>query len=431
MGAECDTDAPRETVGAACEGIYMDGFVVLLALLMLLIGLIVGAVIAAVYFRRRLAETERDFDGVSSRLGQVTAQLAGADAERRLLGTANRELGERQATDASVLNALGPVAEKLSEVQRQVGLLERDRVEQYGQLSQQLRDAKDADAQLLLTTTSLASALRSNSARGKWGEVQLRRVVEASGMLAHVDFTEQVHTATADGASRPDMVVRLPGNKELVLDAKVPLSAYLQAHENSGLSGPAGRERGSAADDVGAALGSEELLLRHAKALKAHVDALAGKKYWETGTNTPDLVICFVPAESILSAALLADPALLDYAITRNVVLASPISLLAILKAVAFSWRQDVLTESAKELFEHSSALYTRLGTLGDNVGKLGSSLKSSVDRYNALVGTLEARVLPTARKLNSLDPDTLATPSQVDASPRSLSAPELTADIH
>ncbi|MBG0740332.1 DNA recombination protein RmuC [Paeniglutamicibacter antarcticus] len=386
----------------------MNGFVVLLVCLMLLIGLISGAAIAAVYFRRRLAEAEKDFDGVSNRLGQVTAQLAGADAERRLLGTANRALDERQATDASVLNALGPVAEKLSEVQRQVALLERDRVEQYSQLSQQLRDAKDADAQLLLTTTSLASALRSNSARGKWGEVQLRRVVEAAGMLAHVDFTEQVHTATADGVSRPDMVVRLPGNKEIVLDAKVPLSAYLQAHENT------------------AASTAEELLLRHAKALKAHVDALAGRKYWESGANTPELVICFVPAESILSAALLTDPMLLDHAIARNVVLASPVSLLAILKAVAFSWRQDVLTESAKELFELSSALYTRLGTLGDNVGKLGSSLKSSVDRYNALVGTLEARVLPTARKLNSLDPQTLATPPSVEVSPRSVSAPEL-----
>ncbi|MCY0903422.1 DNA recombination protein RmuC [Arthrobacter sp. H14-L1] len=400
----------------------MDGFVVLLTSLMLLIGLIVGAALAAVYFRRRLAETEKDFDGVSTRLGQVTAELAGADAERRLLGTANRALGERQATDASVLNALGPVAEKLSEVQRQVALLERDRVEQYSQLSQQLRDAKDADAQLLLTTTSLASALRSNSARGKWGEVQLRRVVEAAGMLAHVDFTEQVHTATADGVSRPDMVVRLPGNKEIVLDAKVPLTSYLQAHEST----PPGASPAPGSAPTGGT--AEELLLRHAKALKAHVDALAGRKYWESGTNTPELVICFVPAESILSAALLADPLLLDHAIARNVVLASPVSLLAILKAVAFSWRQDVLTESAKELFELSSALYTRLGTLGDNVGKLGLSLKSSVDRYNALVGTLEARVLPTARKLNSLDPQTLATPPSVEVSPRSVSAPELLA---
>lgn len=397
----------------------MDGIVILLALLMLLIGLVAGAAAAAYLFRRRVAAAEDDFDNVSSRLAEVSAQLAGADAERRLLATQNRQLDERRSTDASVLQALGPVAQKLADVQRQVALLERDRVEQYGQLSQQLRDARDADAALLLTTRSLDSALRSNSARGKWGEVQLRRVVEAAGMLAHVDFTEQVHSVTADGTSRPDMVVRLPGNKELVLDAKVPLTAYLQAHSAASASAGGGGADGG--------LDNGELLARHAKALKAHVDSLAGKKYWESGVNAPELVICFVPVESILSSALQSDPALLDYAMARNVVLASPISLLAILKAIAFSWRQDVLTESAKELFELSTQLYARLGTLGDNVGKLGSSLKSSVDRYNALVGTLEARVLPTARKLNSLDPESLATPSSIEAAPRSLTAPELT----
>ncbi|WP_427018821.1 DNA recombination protein RmuC [Pseudarthrobacter sp. P1] len=388
----------------------MDGFSILLALLMLLLGLVAGAVAAAVYFRRRLATVEGDFDDASARLGEVSAQLAGANAERRLLATQNQTLNARQSSDSSVLAALGPVSEKLTAVQRQVALLERDRVEQYCQLAQQLRDAKDADAALLSTTRSLASALNSNSARGKWGEVQLRRVVEAAGMLAHVDFSEQVHLSTADAVYRPDMVVRLPGGKELVLDAKVPLSAYLQAHEEAG--------------DGGAP--APALLAGHAKALKAHVDTLGSKKYWESAANSPELVICFVPVESILSSALLADPALLDYAMARNVVLASPISLLAILKAVAFSWRQDVLTESAKELFELSSALYTRLGTLGENVGKLGSSLKSSVERYNALVGTLEARVLPTARKLNSMDVDSLAAPATVEVAPRSLAAPEL-----
>ena len=142
----------------------------------------------------------------------------------------------------------------------------------------------------------------------------------------------------------------------------------------------------------------------HAKALKSHVDALSTKKYWDISGNSPELVICFVPAESILAAALSADPALLDHALSRNVVLASPGTLLAVLKSVAFTWRQDVLTDSARELFELARQLYERMGTLGENVGKLGSSLKSSVDRYNSMVGTLEARVLPTARKLNALD---------------------------
>ena len=410
----------------------MDGFAVLLALLMLIIGLCAGAAVAAWLFRRRMGVLEEEFDDVSARLGEATAQLAGADAERRLLAAQNRQLSEHSSADGSVLRALGPVAEKLSDVQRQVALLERDRVEQYGQLAQQLRDAKDADAQLLLTTQSLASALRSNSVRGKWGEVQLRRVVEAAGMLAHVDFSEQVHAVTADGANRPDMVVRLPGNKELVLDAKVPLSAFLQAHEAAADAGAGTAWSGAATVSSAASSPSSsaagDLLAQHARALKAHVDALASKKYWESVVNSPELVICFVPVESILSSALAADPALLDYAISRNVVLASPVSLLAILKAVAFSWRQDVLTESAKELFELSSQLYSRLGKLGESVGKLGSSLKASVDRYNSVVGTLEARVLPTARKLNALDPESLASPESVEVVPRSLTAPELTA---
>ncbi|GAA5229902.1 DNA recombination protein RmuC [Arthrobacter cryoconiti] len=387
----------------------MTGFGWLVALLMLLLGLLAGSATAGWLLRGRLRTAQEEAEQSLHRASSLMADFAAADAERRLLSTQNRELSVRQSSDSSVLAALGPVSEKLNAVQRQVALLERDRVEQYGQLAEQLRDAKASDARLLATTTSLESALRSNNARGKWGEVQLRRVVEASGMLAHVDFNEQVHIATEDGAHRPDMVVRLPGGKELVLDAKVPLSSYLQAHD--------------AENSAGA--GANEHLARHAKALKAHVDALATKKYWESAHNSPELVICFVPVESILSSALLADPSLLDHAMARNVVLASPISLMAILKTVAFSWRQDVLTESAKELFDLSAALYTRLGAMGEAVNNVGSSLKTSVERYNKLVGTLEARVLPTARKLNAFDPKTLAAPANIELSPRSLSAPE------
>ncbi|WP_104091701.1 DNA recombination protein RmuC [Arthrobacter sp. GMC3] len=387
----------------------MTGIGWLVAFLMLFAGLLVGAAVVAWFMRGRLMGAEAEASHAQQRAAELNANFAAADAERRLLFNQNRALSAQQGSDSSVLQALGPVSEKLSAVQRQVALLERDRVEQYGQLAEQLRVAKDADAKLLATTTSLASALRSNNVRGKWGEVQLRRVVEAAGMLAHVDFDEQVHIATIDGAHRPDMVVRLPGGKELVLDAKVPLSSYLQAHD---------------ADNSSGAEASEHLA-RHAKAVRAHVDALAAKKYWTSAHNSPELVICFVPVESILSAALLADPGLLDYSMTKNVVLASPISLLAILKSVAFSWRQDVLTESAKELFDLSAQLYTRLGVMGEAVSNVGASLKSSVDRYNKLVGTLEARVLPTARKLNAFDPKTLDSPTQVESTPRMLTAPE------
>ncbi|KRE84526.1 MULTISPECIES: DNA recombination protein RmuC [unclassified Arthrobacter] len=405
----------------------MDAFALILALLMLLLGALAGA--AATYFslRRNSHALEADFDQVSSRLSEVTAQLAAADAERRLLAVQNRELGEARTQDGSVLRALAPVAEKLSAVQQQVALLERDRVEQYGQLAQQLQEARLSDEQLIRSTHALESALRSNSARGQWGEVQLRRVVEAAGMLRHVDFVEQVHSAGHDSAVRPDLVVQLPGDKQLVVDAKVPLSSYLEAQELGAVDPRAGQPSGLQSANDGR--NRQALLAAHAKALRAHVDALGTKKYWDIPGNSPELVVCFIPAESILAAALTADAGLLDHALSRNVVLASPSTLLAVLKSVAFTWRQDVLTDSARELFELARQLYDRMGTLGENVSKLGSSLKSSVDRYNAMVGTLEARVLPTARKLNSLEESGLVTPPVVEVAPRALVAPELQGD--
>lgn len=396
----------------------MDAFALILSLLMLILGAVIGAAFTYVVFRRRSVALEQDFDGVSARLSEVSAQFAAADAERRLLSAQNRELGESRSQDGSVLRALAPVAEKLTAVQQQVSLLERDRLEQYGQLAQQLQEARLSDEQLLRSTHALESALRSNSARGQWGEVQLRRVVEAAGMLRHVDFHEQQHSAGGGNAVRPDLVVQLPGEKQLVVDAKVPLASYLEAQD---LGASAGRQQ------HGQALSGQNMLLAaHAKALKAHVDALSSKKYWDIPGNSPELVICFLPAESILAAALAADPGLLDYALNKNVVLASPGTLLAVLKSVAFTWRQDVLTDSARELFELARQLYERMGTLGENVTKLGSSLKTSVDRYNSMVGTLEARVLPTARKLNALEAEGLITPPAIEVTPRSVAAPEL-----
>lgn len=421
----------RQNVTAPCDSEGMDGFALVLALFMLLLGALAGAAAVFLVLRKNTRGLEEDFDAVSSRLSEVSAQFAAADAERRLLAAQNRELGEARTQDGSVLRALAPVAEKLTAVQQQVALLERDRVEQYGQLAQQLQEARLSDEQLIRSTHALESALRSNSARGQWGEVQLRRVVEASGMLRHVDFVEQVHSAGHDSGIRPDLVVQLPGEKQLVVDAKVPLSSYLEAQE---LGAAQDLRPDSGARQAGPLSGSDRrnqqaLLAAHAKALRAHVDSLSSKKYWDIPGNSPELVICFIPAESILAAALMADAGLLDHALSKNVVLASPSTLLAVLKSVAFTWRQDVLTDSARELFELARQLYDRMGTLGENVTKLGSSLKSSVDRYNAMVGTLEARVLPTARKLNSLEESGLAAPPVVEVTPRALAAPELQSD--
>ncbi len=385
-------------VGGSCDSVGMSTTAVLLVLLAFVLGCAVGAFLVYRTLRLRAEELRTELDDATARLGRTTTDLAAAAAQRDLLQQHNRELTGRTSTDNDVLRALAPVAEKLTQVQRQVGLLERDRVEQYGQLARQLEESREADALLLSTTSSLAGALRSNSARGQWGEVQLRRVVEAAGMLSRVDFLEQVSFAAGDDGerSRPDMVVQLPGDKQLVIDAKVPLSAFLAAQELSGASD----ERG----DVDADARRSDLLKQHSKALRAHVDALARKKYWEGVANSPELVICFIPVESVLSEALRADPELLDYAFSRNVALASPVSLLGILKGAAFSWRQAVLTDNARELFDLSKQLYERLGTMGGHVTRLGTSLKTSVERYNSFVGALESRVLPTARRIGAFD---------------------------
>ncbi|MHA7279024.1 DNA recombination protein RmuC [Arthrobacter sp. MDT2-2] len=376
----------------------MSTTAVLLVLLAFVLGSAVGAFLVARYLTPRTAHLRAELDDATARLGRTTTDLAAAVAQRDLLQQHNRELTGKTSTDNDVLRALAPVAEKLTQVQRQVGLLERDRLEQYGQLARQLEEAREADARLLSTTSSLAGALRSNSARGQWGEVQLRRVVEAAGMLSRVDFLEQVSFSAGDGErARPDMVVQLPGDKQLVIDAKVPLTAFLAAQE---LAGTAGSDTDTAALESRRA----ELLRQHGKALRAHIDALARKKYWEGAANSPELVICFIPVESVLSEALRADPELLDYAFGQNVALASPVSLLGILKGAAFSWRQAVLTDNARELFDLSKQLYERLGTMGGHVTRLGASLKTSVERYNSFVGALESRVLPTARRIGAFD---------------------------
>ncbi|WP_309071467.1 DNA recombination protein RmuC [Arthrobacter sp.] len=404
----------------------MDGFTLLFVVLAAVIGLIVGAGVAVALIRPVLTGLRNEVDDAGTRLGTAVSARAAAEAENRILQAQNRQLMEQSGHDQSVLRAIAPLADKLGQVQAHVGQLERERAQQFGQLAQQLQEAQLSDSKLLSTTHSLASALRSTTTRGQWGEVQLRRIVESAGMLPRVDFHEQatLTIASREGASntaRPDMIIQLPGNKQIVVDSKVPLDAYLEAQSH-----PSTDDQGQGAFEEGR---RRELLSQHVKAVRAHVDALARKKYWEGTDNSPDLVVCFIPLESVLSSALQTDPGLLDYAFSRNVVLASPVSLLAILKGVAFSWRQDVLTENAKELYDLSRELYERLGTMGSHITRLGTSLKSSVEKYNSFVGTLESRVLPTARRINAFetdDQDPGLTTKAVETTPRLLSAPEL-----
>jgi DNA recombination protein RmuC len=326
---------------------------------------------------------------------------------------------ERQKSDGKVLVALSPVKESLEAVQRKVAELEEQRIQQYGSLSEQLRAATESDERLRSTTESLASALRSNSVRGVWGETQLRNVVEAAGLLERVDFDVQSSISSDAGAGRPDMVVHLPGGKNIAVDAKVPFSAYLEASQIPvTATGEEGARR-------------EALMKQHVKAVRAHIDTLASKAYWAGLDASPELVIAFIPSEALVSSAMEADPAIMDYAFSKRVALSSPVTLWSVLKTVAFSWQQNVLTDEAKELFDLSKLLYSRLSTLATHVGKLGRSIEGTVKHYNGFLGSLERNVFSTARRLNKLDESTvLGSIEGVEESPREITAFELVAEL-
>lgn len=396
-----------------------------LPLVLLVVGLVAGLAVGWVFGQRSRAATSGDDDRTAARQleslwsenGRLGQEHASAVATARAREEQIREYQQRADQDQDLLRALAPLTDRMRQMQDHVARLERDRAQQFGDLSRALEAARETDRDLQQVTGALAGSLRSNSARGTWGEMQLRRVVEAAGMVAHVDFHEQVHVTTEDATWRPDMVVKLPGEQNIVLDAKVPLTSYLQAQEVQDATAQGAQQRATH-------------LSAHAKALRAHVEDLSRKKYWEALGASPDLVLCFIPAESALAAALEADPTLLDHAAARNVALVSPVSLLASLKAVAFSWRQEALAQEATELLRLSRELYDRLGTMGGHLAKMGGSLRRSVEQYNDLVGSLERRVLPTARKLNALDPtatadDRLET-KPLQAQPKVITAPEL-----
>jgi len=339
-------------------------------------------------------------------------RLGGLTAERDLLRERVTDLESAASQDRELVATLSPLAGALARVEDQVRTLERDRLQQYARLGEQIEAVRASGEALRTQTAALAGALRSPTARGTWGEVQLRRVVEHAGMLARVDFTTQATGTTPDGAGvRPDLVVHLPGGKHVVVDAKAPLAAFLEASE---ASADEERQRRAAA--------------AHARALRSHVDVLAAKEYWTAFDPSPELVVCFVPGEAFLAAACSADPALLEHAMARRVVLATPTTLLALLRTVALTWQSQALAGSAKELLALGRELYTRLGALGAGAGKLGRSLQRAVEDYNLLVGTLERRVLVTARRMRDLDlvDSDLEPVGAVDATPRLLTASEL-----
>lgn len=385
----------------------------------LVVGVLLGAALAAWLASRRAAATQSRLAVAESRTVELLHRCERAEAElegeRRARRLEAQQAQERERGGASVLRALAPVRDQIQRMQQSVSRIESERQHQFGELSEQLRARSESDERLRSATEALGSALRSSAARGSWGETQLRNVVTAAGMLDRVDFVEQQTVRDGERTGRPDMLVALPGGGRLVIDAKAPLERYLAAQDCAGEAEAEQRTR---------------LLAEHAKAVRGHVDALAKRGYPELVDGSPDLVIAYLPLESALSAAVGADPSLLDHAFARGVALTSPVSLWSVMRAVAHAWRGEQLSRHAQELVKESRTLYSRLSTAAGHIDRLGRSLGSTVGHYNAFVGSLESRVLPAARRIAELDAsDPVPEPDAVAQSPRPLSAAELLED--
>jgi DNA recombination protein RmuC len=339
-----------------------------------------------------------------------TQFLALADA--RLMEARQVAQGDLDQRRQSIEQLLTPLADQLGRYEQGLRLLELERQRAYTGLSDQVRQLVESQERLQGETRNLVTALRSPATRGRWGEMQLRRVVEMAGMLEHCDFDEQVHVVGDEGRLRPDMVVHLPGAKQVVVDAKVPLQAFLDATD--------------ATDETA----RKAHLVGHARQLRAHIDALSKKAYWQQFDNTPEFVVAFIPGDPLLGAALEQDPSLLEHAVSSHVLLATPTSLIGLLRTVAYSWQQDALAENAREVQQIGRELYKRLATFGGHMAKTGRSLSGAVDAYNKAVGSLERNVLPQARRFQDLgvggsDKD-VPMLDPVDAVARNLQAPEL-----
>ena len=353
---------------------------------MLLLGLILGALLGAAVTFLVLRERMRS---------ALTQNRAGEDSADRLLRLADerheRDVARRDAAEeereAELQRTLAPLTATLAQLERNLARSEAARAEAEGALRSHLGELGRRAQSLEQGTTALTAALRAPTARGRWGEVQLRRIVEAAGMLEHVDFSEQLGGTRADGekGQRPDLVVHLSGERTLVVDAKAPMDAYLDAVEEQ--DPKRARARRTA----------------HARALRHHVDQIAGKAYWKALGDTPEFTVLFVPSDGVLAAALESAPDLLEHGFAKDVVIASPATLMALLRTVAHTWRTDSLNRDAREVLEAGRELHHRLGTFTSHLGKVGRSLDSSVAAFNEAVGSLQSRVMVTARKFEDL----------------------------
>ena len=338
---------------------------------------------------RTLLQTEEHLARVFDGLARQSLQ----ESTRSFLELARENLGRHQEAakgdlkerEKAIEGLVAPIREALLRTERQIGEIEKERHQAFGSISALLDAMNRSQVALSSETRNLVNALRRPEVRGQWGEMTLRRLVELAGMVEHCDFAEQVHTHGPDGALRPDMLIHLPENRLLVVDVKTPLDAYLAAVE--------------APDDAT----REVALERHARKVRERVRELAAKAYWSQFERSPEFVILFIPGDQFLSAALSRDPMLLDDALNQHVILATPTSFVALLKAVAYGWRQVALAENARRICDLAADLYKRLAVFTGHLARMGQRLGSGVEAYNSAVGSLERQVLPAARRFTEL----------------------------
>ncbi len=363
-----------------------------LLILGLMLGFALGWAMQSSRLQRRVSHAEAQLAAVTGSRDLVESSLALASED-----SAKRHSG---AIGGEISKIVGPLRESVQALADQVERVEADRVRAYAGLATTVDGMHRTSQHLASQTSQLVSALRAPQVRGRWGEVQLQRVVELAGMKQHCDFDLQ---AAGDGV-RPDMVIHLAGGRHIVVDAKVPFSSYLDAVQ-------------SASDE------ESRHLRKHAKHVRAHVDALSAKAYWDAFPTSPEFVVLFMPGDAFLDAALGADAGLLEYAFSRNVVLATPTTLMTLLRTIALTWRQDALSRDAAKIQQLGRELYQRIKIAGTHLDRAGAQLGKSVEAFNQAVGSIESRVMVTARKLNDLqhyeeEQPELAT---VDSRPRSV----------